>query len=34
VLVLNHAGITNAKALRGGLRAWIDRGYPTASGEK
>jgi rhodanese-related sulfurtransferase len=34
VLVLQQAGITNAKALRGGFRAWMDRGYPTASGEK
>ena len=34
MLVLQHAGIVDAKALRGGFRAWIDRGYPTATGEK
>jgi len=34
VLVLQHAGIANAKALRGGFRAWMDRGYPTASGQQ
>jgi rhodanese-related sulfurtransferase len=34
VLVLQHAGITDAKALRGGFHAWQQRGYPAASGEK
>jgi rhodanese-related sulfurtransferase len=34
VLVLQHAGIMNAKALRGGFHEWERRGYPTASGEK
>ena len=34
MLVLQHAGITNAKALRGGFREWVRRGYPTASGAK
>jgi len=32
VLILEHAGVTNAKALRGGLKEWIARGYPTTSG--
>jgi rhodanese-related sulfurtransferase len=34
VLILQHAGVTNASALRGGLREWIERGYPTASGSE
>jgi len=32
VLILQHAGITNASALRGGLHAWTAKGYPTANG--
>jgi rhodanese-related sulfurtransferase len=34
VLVLQHSGITNASALRGGFKEWERLGYPMASGAK
>jgi len=34
VLILQHAGIANASALRGGLREWIARSYPTTNGSE
>jgi len=34
VQILQHAGVQNAKVLRGGLQEWTRLGYPTASGMK
>ena len=34
MLVLQHGGIADAQALRGGFHAWQQRGWPVASGEK
>jgi rhodanese-related sulfurtransferase len=33
-MVLKTKGYTNVKALRGGYNAWVDAGYPIASGTK
>jgi rhodanese-related sulfurtransferase len=34
VQILQHAGMQNGRVLRGGLQAWQQLGFPTASGMK
>jgi len=34
VQILRHAGVQDAKVLRGGLQEWTRLGYPTSSGTK
>lgn len=34
VLILAHAGIANASALKGGFQEWQARGFPTKSGKE